>query len=262
MDTIAEKLNSEQLVSILMLTYNRAHYIQDAIESVFAQTYQNWELVIIDDGSIDGTEDVVCSYNDSRIQYKKCAKNEGLFLRRQESLTYVNGEYVAILDSDDVWSSPLKLEQQISFLEHNFDHALVGTFITKIDAKGNTVGKDSYQTTDQSIRNELLIRNQFAHSSVLMRASMLNMTKGYQPTLAEDLELFLQLGQFGKFANIPEFFTKHRLHNGGSNDYGIEMAKALRTIIKTHNNYPHPYMASFKNFFRILIGYGKLYLPH
>ncbi|QSH39044.1 glycosyltransferase [Candidatus Kaiserbacteria bacterium] len=262
MDTITEKLNKRPLVSILMLTYNRAHYIPDAIESVLAQTYQNWELVIIDDGSTDHTESVVLSYNDSRIQYKKHAKNEGLFVRRQESLTYANGHYVAVLDSDDIWSSPLKLEQQVLLLENNLDHVLVGTFITVIDAKGNAVGKDSYHITDQDIRNKVLIRNQFTHSSVLIRKTALDQTKGYQPTLAEDLELFLQLGKFGELANIPEFLTEHRVHKEGTNDYGIEMAHALRAIIKAHDNYPHSHIASLKNFFRILIGYVKLYLPH
>ncbi|MBF05358.1 hypothetical protein CL644_01480 [bacterium] len=262
MDTVAEKLNKRPLVSILMLTYNRAPYIQDAVKSVLAQTYQNWELILIDDGSTDETESIVLSYTDKRIRYKKHAKNEGLFVRRKESLTYASGESVAILDSDDMWSSPLKLEQQVLFLEKNLDHVLVGTFITTIDAKGNAVGKDSYHIADQDIRNNLLIRNQFAHSSVLIRKTALDQTKGYQATLAEDLELFLQLGQFGKLANIPEFFTEHRVHGKGANDYGIEMAKALQRIIKIHNNYPHPYIASIKNFFRILIGYGKLYLSY
>ncbi|MBF05466.1 hypothetical protein CL644_02050 [bacterium] len=262
MDTITEKLNREPLVSILMLTYNRAHYIPDAIESVLAQTYQNWELVIIDDGSTDETESVVLSYNDRRIQYKKHARNAGLFVRRKESLTYAKGHYVAILDSDDTWSSSRKLEEQVLFLENNLDHVLVGTFTILINAEGNTVGKDCYYITNENIRKKVLIRNQFTHSSVLIRKAALDQTKGYQATLAEDLELFLQLGQCGKLANIPEFLTEHRVHKEGTNDYGIEMAKALRTIIKTHNNYPHSHIASLKNFFRILIGYVKLYLPH
>jgi len=254
MDNATSKLKKEPLVSILILTYNRAHYLQSAIESVLNQTYTNWELILIDDGSTDGTKDLVGSYSDSRITYKSHTNNEGLYVRRQGSLRYVNGQYVAILDSDDIWDSPLKLTEQVRFLENNPDHALVGTFITLIDEDSNILRKDSYQTTDKNIRNRLLIRNQFAHSSVLIRKSMLDMTKGYQPTLAEDLELFLQLGNVGKLANIPEFFTNHRIHNAGTNDHGIKMAQALHAIIRKNSNYPHPYLALMKNSLRIIIG--------
>ena len=257
MDNATSKLKKEPLVSILILTYNRAHYLQSAVESVLNQTYTNWELLLIDDGSTDGTKDLVDSYSDSRITYKSHDNNEGLYVRRQESLRYVNGQYVAILDSDDTWNSPLKLTEQVRFLENNSDHALVGTFITLIDEDSNILRKDSYQTTDKNIRNRLLIRNQFAHSSVLIRKSMLDMTKGYQPTLAEDLELFLQLGNVGKLANIPEFFTNHRIHNAGTNDYGIKMAQALHAIIRKNSNYPHPYLALLKNSLRIIMGKVK-----
>ena len=257
MGNSATQLKKEPLVSIVMLTYNRAHYLKDAVESVLTQTYKNWELIVIDDGSTDETESIITSYSDNRIAYRKYPENKGLYVRRQESLSHVNGQYVAILDSDDVWDSPLKLEQQVLFLEDNLDYAVVGTFITIIDENGNALRKDSYKTADENIRNKLLMRNQFTHSSVLMRKSMLDMTTGYQPTLAEDLELFLQLGNFGKLANIPEFLTSYRVHDEGTNDYGIEMARALHVIIKKNSHYPHQYIALLKNFLRISVGKAK-----
>ncbi|MAJ97583.1 MAG: hypothetical protein CMI56_03140 [Parcubacteria group bacterium] len=262
MDNSPTRLKKEPLVSILMLTYNRAHYLKNAVESVLTQTYKNWELIVIDDGSTDETESIVTSYDDNRITYKKYPENKGLYVRRQESLSHTTGEYVAVLDGDDMWSSPFKLEQQVHFLERNLDHAVVGTFITVIDADGNAVRKDSYQITDQNIRAQLLMRNQFTHSSVLMRKSMLDMTKGYQPTLAEDLDLFLQLGNFGKFGNISEFLTSYRIHSGGTNDYGIKMARALHAIIKKNSHYPHFYIALLKNCLRIFIGQIKSFLTH
>jgi len=261
MDTTTEKLEKEPLVSILMLTYNRARYIQNAIESVLAQTYKNWELIIIDDGSTDETHTIVEAYADERIHYKKRSKNKGLFARRAESLHGVRGAYVAILDSDDVWSSSGKLATQVTFMEEHSDCAVVGTFIQIIDSHNNPIGKDSYNTNDKTIRNSILIRNQFAHSSVLMRKSMLDATKGYQPTLAEDLELFLQLGRIGTFANIPEFLTSYRRHDAGTNDYGIDMARALSIILRRNKSmYPRYYAAMLKNVLRFVKGYVKILL--
>ena len=255
MDDTTNKLKSEPLVSIIMLTYNRANYINEAIESVLAQTYQNWELIIIDDGSTDETPSLVAQYQDARIVYEKHEKNEGLHAGRRESLTLANGTYVAVLDSDDMWNSPEKLEKQVTFLENNKDHGVVGTFITIINAQGNETGKLEYDTIDDKIRKSILSSNQFAHSSVLMQKEILDQTKGYQPMLAEDLELFLQIGAISKLANIPEFLTKHRVHKESLNDHGIKMACAVHKIIKAHRKvYPKFIQALIRSYMRLIVG--------
>ena len=107
MDTTTKKLNSfnSPLVSVLMPTYNRAHYIREALSSVLMQSYKNFELIILDDGSTDDTEKVVIEFNDSRIKYVKDSVNRGIVYRRNESLKLAKGKYLAILDSDDVWLS-------------------------------------------------------------------------------------------------------------------------------------------------------------
>lgn len=236
-----------------MLTYNRARYLRDAIESVLAQSYQNWELVIIDDGSTDNTAEVALAYKDPRIRYVRHRDNAGLLTRRKESLSYVRGTYAAVLDSDDLWLAPHKLKKQVDFLEAHPECTLVGTYIKKIDAQGNNIGTDTYETVDKKIRNSILLRNQFAHSSVLMRTSILKETEGYRLSLAEDLDLFLQLGHLGTFTNIPECLTSHRIHGGSENDRGIKMAKAVHAIIKTYkHDYPHFYSALFMSYLRLL----------
>lgn len=256
MDTDTQKLTSGPPVSICMLTYNRAHYLKAAINSVIAQTYTNWELILIDDGSTDGTETAVTAFKDSRIKYIKHEINKGLHVRRTESLTHASGTYIAVLDSDDLWHSTEKLSRQVAFLESNSDCSIVGTFVQLIDSNGNKIGTTAYGVTDAEIRNHILIRNQFTHSSVLMRKRMLDKTNGYQPTLAEDLELFLQLGILGKFANIPEYLTSHRLHNQSANDHGIKMAKAVHSIIQKHRKeYPNYIIALIKSYLRVLKGY-------
>lgn len=242
----------EPLVSILMLTYNRAHFLPEAVSSVLAQSYKNFELIIIDDGSTDTTPAAVADFTDERIRYIRHEQNKGLHARRRESLTYVTGTYVAVLDSDDSWHDSEKLARQVSFLEEHSEHVLVGTFTKLIDARGQFLKEDRFEVDDQHIRKTILTRNQFTHSAVLIRSEALAKTNGYQPTLAEDLEIFLQLGTVGKFANLPAFLTSHRIHENSENDRGINMASAVHEIIKKHRyNYPNFVHALIKSYGRL-----------
>jgi len=251
MDTTTE-IKDGPLVTILMLTYNRAHFLPEAIESVIHQTYQNWELVIIDDGSTDRTTDLMTSYTDPRIRYIRHDTNAGLHSRRRESLTHVRGQYAAILDSDDKWLDNDKLTSQVEFLEAHLDYVLVGTNTELINAEGAKIGVNVFALTDKDIRNRLLLRNQFTHSSVLIRSAAIKKTNGYQPTLAEDLELFLQLGNIGKLANLPEIMTAHRVHGESANDHGILMNTAVYHIIMKHRNYPGYWVARLLSTAKIL----------
>ncbi len=106
------------LVSVIMPSWNTAEYIGASIQSVLNQTYSNWELLIVDDCSSDNTDEVVKSFQDERIVYLKNEKNSGAALTRNRALREANGEWIAFLDSDDLWT-PQKLEHQISFMKEN-----------------------------------------------------------------------------------------------------------------------------------------------
>lgn len=106
------------LVSIIMPSWNTADFIRESINSVLAQTYTNWELLIVDDCSTDNTDEVVASYKDERIKYFKNEKNSGAALTRNKALREAQGEWIAFLDSDDLWI-PEKLEKMISFMTEN-----------------------------------------------------------------------------------------------------------------------------------------------
>ena len=241
------------LVSIVMLTYNRADYITLAIDSVLNQTYHNWELLILDDGSSDNTAEIIQGYADARIKYHPDSVNKGLQRKRMESLAFASaGTYIAILDSDDIWTNPNKLTKQVAHLEADSLCAVVGTAITLIDADGNKFDTGSYHTDDVSIRKNILIRNQFAHSSVLMRQSMLRKTAGYRayaPT--EDLDLFLQLGQFGTFANLPHQMLGYRVHKKGESHIKAKVINVVLRVIAAHRHeYPNYMLAAVK--FRLM----------
>lgn len=120
------------LVSIIMPSYNTAKYISAAIESILNQTYENWELIIVDDCSTDNTDEILTEYakKDSRIRYYKNEKNSGAAVARNRALRQAKGKWVAFLDSDDLWEKD-KLEKQICFMKKNNYHFSYTNYIER-----------------------------------------------------------------------------------------------------------------------------------
>lgn len=127
------------LVSVIMPSYNTARYIVQSIESIIAQTYSNWELIIVDDCSTDNTDEVVKKYlGDERIKYFKNEKNSGAAVSRNKALMEAKGRWIAFLDSDDLWL-PKKLEKQLNFMKCN-DYHFSYTNYSEIDESGQKNG--------------------------------------------------------------------------------------------------------------------------
>lgn len=248
------------LVSVMMASYDRAPLIGQAIESVMAQNYPNWELLVLDDASKDNTYDVVQDFmaRDSRIKWLPAHHNLGINKNRNRGFERAIGEYIAILDSDDYWADPRKLEKQVGFLESHPDHALVGTGIMTVDGQDRKLGALEFALDDASIRRRMLMKNQFTHSSVLLRASALPLPSPYDESgfvsIWEDYELFLRLGLRHKFANLPEMTTAYRLHSGNiTKARRLEGARAhLNIIRKYRHDYPYYSFAVLKGWFRLL----------
>ena len=128
----------EELVSIIMPSYNTELFIADTIESVLAQTYTNWELIIVDDCSTDHTDDIVANFSDERIRYFKNMNNQGSAVSRNRALKEAKGKWIAFLDSDDLWF-PEKLEKQIGFMKKRGYH-LSYTNYEEINEVGERTG--------------------------------------------------------------------------------------------------------------------------
>ena len=126
------------LVSIIMPSWNTDRFIAESIDSVLAQTYRNWELIIVDDCSSDNTDEIVASFKDERIKYFKNEKNRGAALTRNRAMREAQGEWIAFLDSDDLWT-PDKLEKQIHFMQSN-GYVLSYTEYEKIDEDSTKLG--------------------------------------------------------------------------------------------------------------------------
>lgn len=128
----------KDLVSIIMPSWNTSEYIGQSIQSIIDQTYKNWELIIVDDCSTDCTNKIVGEFNDSRIKYFKNNENIGAALTRNKALRMAKGEWIAFLDSDDLWN-PLKLEKQLKFMIENNIYFSYHNY-EKIDENSKPIG--------------------------------------------------------------------------------------------------------------------------
>lgn len=207
---------SQPLISILMNCYNGEHYLREALDSVLAQTYGNWELIFWDNQSTDNSADIFKQYKDARFKYFWSPEHTNLGGARPRAFEQLAGEFVAVLDVDDVWL-PEKLETQIQFLE-GLDTAhqplvLMGTWCRYIDETGRVINRAMSPTGMTDICNAIVWGNPFANSSVLFRRQAALEQGGYneQFTFANDLDLWLRLMLIGEAAIVPAFLTDIRV---------------------------------------------------
>jgi glycosyltransferase involved in cell wall biosynthesis len=243
-------------ISILICTYNRANFIEKAIQSVLNQTLIDFEIIIMDDDSKDNTEDIIKSLKDSRIKYYKNETNLGISRNRNLGLSKSAGKYIAILDSDDFWIDNNKLQKQFDFLENNPEYVLIGSNIKIIDEKENFIKNTDFETEDIEIRKKILKSNQIPHSSVMYRKEAIEKVGLYNEKFScdEDLDLFLKLGLIGKMKNLKEITTAYTRHSEGfSQKRKLSMAwNHFLIVMKNFGKYPNWLKAIFWAKIRIL----------
>ena len=211
---MAEQLHRQRpAVTVLMAVHNAERFLAEAIESVLAQTFHDFELLIIDDGSTDRTADVVNQFNDPRVRYMTAGRRLGLPGALNLGLGNASGDLVARQDHDDV-SDPRRLERQVEYFEAHPDVALAGSRAWLIDEKGERIGQLNRCLDDVSIRWYHLLDNPFVHSSVMFRRGVVwDELGGYDASLpsSEDYELWSRVLQRHVVANLPERLLFYRL---------------------------------------------------
>lgn len=205
-------LESAPLISVLLPVYNGSQYLKKSIESILGQTYANFELIIINDGSSDDSEQIIQSYHDPRI---RCflQENQGLAATLNRGIGLAAGEIIARQDQDDV-SLPLRFERQAEFLEAHPRCGMVGTWAEIWVDNERTDRSHRHPVENAMIKLELLFTNPFVHTSVMMRKECLHEVGGYavdpsrQPP--EDYELWSRIARKHETANIPECLVIYR----------------------------------------------------
>lgn len=201
-------------VSLIMSVHNGATHLRESIESILTQTFRNFEFIIINDGSIDLSLNIIKEFaqKDSRIKIVTNEKNLGLTKSLNRGILVSIGEYVARMDNGDI-SYPTRFEKQVAFLDTNPEHCMVGSFANFTNDNSEVIGQLKYPTSHEDISRGLIRHNLFVHSSVMMRRDALDKVGLYNEDwrYAQDYELFFRMIQVGKVANIPEALVSYRI---------------------------------------------------
>jgi glycosyltransferase involved in cell wall biosynthesis len=205
-------------VSVLMLTYSRTQFIGNAIESILAQRFQEWELLVVHDGPNQEIPLIMETWQkrDPRILYFHRPIPGNIAEASNFGLSKARGEYIAVLDDDDDWSDCDKLSKQVEFLDSHRDHCCCGGGVIVVDPGGHEQMRYLKPEHDQEIKRRALMANPLAHSTTLYRRDAALKTGGYDETLAgfQDWDLWLKLGKLGKLYNFPEYFLHYRVWQG------------------------------------------------
>lgn len=202
-------------VSILMPVYNAAAYVREAIRGLQAQTFSDFEVVVVDDGSTDPTAAILReeARRDSRVRLLSHDRNRGLPTALNLAADVAQGEWLARQDADDI-SEPHRLERQVAFLTSHEEVGVVGGQMHEIDAGGQLRGTYRTPLSHGMIVWSELFGRAFAHPTVMMRRRVLSFAPLYDPVWkdAEDVDLWIRLTGRTRFANLPDVLCRYRVH--------------------------------------------------
>ncbi|MDR0827788.1 MAG: glycosyltransferase [Desulfovibrio sp.] len=196
-------------VSVLLPTWNAEMFLREAIDSIMAQTFKNFEIMIVDDGSTDGTRDIIASYADPRIVLLDGPRTGGLHAALNFGLQEARGEFVARMDADDL-SMPTRFAEQVSFMDANSDISVLGAWSENF---GTYVGRDCPPPTPAAVKVSLIFSYTMVHTSIMMRQRDL-IKRGLfysKDVVQEDYALWCDaVAQGIQLANIPKILARHR----------------------------------------------------
>lgn len=219
-------------ITVLMPVYNAAPFLSQAIDSILNQTFENFEFLIIDDGSTDGSLDIIRSYTDSRIRLVEHKKNQGLIATLNEGIKLAEAPLIARMDADDI-SLPTRLEKQLKSLTENKDVVAVGSDATAISTDNRPLYEQITLPSHEAIQRILAVACPFVHGSVVFRKDAVLQIGGYRAEayLVEDYDLWARLAKVGKLANIKESLYQWRYNpTGESLSKSQKQKRALREV--------------------------------
>lgn len=229
-------MNQNLSITVVIPTYNHAHLLRNAIDSVCCQTFTNWEAVVVNNYSEDNTEEVVMSVADPRIQLVNF-RNEGVIAAsRNHGVKMARGEYIAFLDSDDVWY-PEKLERSLKMLAQGYDVVCHAEAWVR---NGIIFRQVKYGPVEMSHYHSLLFgRNCLSTSAITVRKSCLEAVGGFSEDSAfvtvEDYDLWLKLSKAGfNFAFIDEIFGEYTIHETNNSRSVMRQMHAELAVLGKH----------------------------
>lgn len=226
------------MVTAIIASFNRRSYIRSAIDSVLLQTYPNFELIVIDDGSTDGTGELLQKHYGDRIRYA-FQENKGRSEARNHGIRLAQGEYIAFLDSDDVWESE-KVARQVAFMDQNPEYGLSHTFTSVISASGDPLPADTFTRLRNHSRG---IQSGYSYGALTRRCIMFLSTVMVRSSLIpaigfmdreipafEDWDWYLRAALVTKIGTLSEALTRYRLHEGNSTNSEFLKGERMTSI--------------------------------
>ena len=216
-------------ISALMSVYNGEEYVAETIESILAQTYADFEFIIVNDGSTDGTKEIIESFKDRRIKLFNLKKNQGIGLALNFGLSKVKGRFIAKVDADDI-SLPTRFEEEREYLLQNPEIDLVGSFMEYFPHNDEVKTSQRYKyyknviekelnsvVTWQDMRKKLYWFCALNHPNMMGKTEVIKKVGYIDASVGEDYHLFYNLNKLGhKMANIPKVLVKMRVTAGSS----------------------------------------------
>lgn len=237
-------------VTVLMPVYNAGGFLAEAIESILNQTFRDFELLIIDDGSTDRSLGTIKKYTkqDKRVKVVSHGENKGLVATLNEGIGLAEGKYIARQDQDDI-SAKSRLKKQVEYLDNNPSIGLLGTNYDVIDNRGKTVATTDVFTSPEDIKLAEVFSNQLGHGTIIARRRLLR-TFPYDEDFknAEDYDLWARLSHHTKIANLSKPLYKWRLHETGMTN---TKTAAMQSQVHRIRNREFRYFLSHKSDFKI-----------
>jgi len=221
-------------VSIIIATYKRPKYLEETLKSVLSQTFNDFEVIVIDDGT-PGTENEQICLHFSNVTYKKINNTGGPITPRNEGIKIAKGKYIAFLDDDDLWM-PEKLERQVNILDSNPDFGLVHCFCKVIDQNGDETGEIIGRLHEPMRKHGYVFDDMVGNFTIMMvtpliRRSIIDEVGGFNANMmaaGEDAEFFIRLAFFTKFYFVDEPLALYRIH--GENISQLNLGYAHMTL--------------------------------
>lgn len=205
--------NKEPLVSVIIPAYNASKYIRECVESIIGQTYENIEIIIIDDKSTDNTLEIAEEYQkkNPKVFVYQNEKNLGIGANRTKGIGIANGTYICWQDSDDV-AFPKRIELQVDYLEVHEKVGVVGGFLEFMSEDGKPLKTRKYEEKDAALRKSIFRYNPVAQPASMFRRSVYQEVGTYDEELdvSEDIEMLFRTGVHYEFANVQEKVIRYR----------------------------------------------------
>lgn len=217
-------MKKQPLISILMPVYNAGFFVSEAIESINSQTYKNWELVCVDDGSNDDSLIILKKYArlDKRIKILKNRVNKGISYSLNRAIAIAKGEYLCRMDADDI-SLPNRLEKQMEFLKKNPKVVACGGQVEMIDNKGKLIGRKYFPVDSKGCYKMIFKMVPIQHAALMIRANIMKKYRYLEDvSTSEDVDLIFYLISKGQINNTKDFIYQYRKADSSNGYHNVK----------------------------------------